>query len=185
VRVFVGHRASVTALAISPDGRYLASGGMSALPFFYTTTTNSIHLHTAEELSIILWDLSSGRQVKSMTGHTSSINSLSFSAESTVLVSGSSDGTVRVWDVLASSTSASDSTALTTIKGRKSGEKSSEQKLAEKMRMASAAQDGGSGDNRAASMTGLLPKASIIEKEILPSYVVSAFCLSFWSPIRD
>lgn len=36
-----------------------------------------------------------------MTGHTSSIHSLSFSAESTVLVSGSSDATVRVWDVLA------------------------------------------------------------------------------------
>lgn len=36
-----------------------------------------------------------------MTGHTSSIHSLSFSAESTVLVSGGSDATVRVWDVLA------------------------------------------------------------------------------------
>lgn len=36
-----------------------------------------------------------------MSGHTSSIHSLSFSAESTVLVSGSSDATVRVWDVLA------------------------------------------------------------------------------------
>jgi transcription initiation factor TFIID subunit 5 len=36
-----------------------------------------------------------------MTGHTSSIHSLSFCAESTVLVSGSADSTVRVWDVLA------------------------------------------------------------------------------------
>lgn len=34
-----------------------------------------------------------------MTGHTSSIHSLSFSAESSLLVSGSSDCTVRVWDV--------------------------------------------------------------------------------------
>ena len=36
-----------------------------------------------------------------MTGHTSAVHSLSFSAESTVLVSGSADSTVRVWDVLA------------------------------------------------------------------------------------
>ena len=34
-----------------------------------------------------------------MTGHTASIYSLAFSAESSVLVSGGSDWTVRCWDV--------------------------------------------------------------------------------------
>jgi transcription initiation factor TFIID subunit 5 len=34
-----------------------------------------------------------------MTGHSSAITSLSFSAESSVLVSGSLDSTVRCWDV--------------------------------------------------------------------------------------
>lgn len=34
-----------------------------------------------------------------MTGHTSVINSISFSACSSILVSGSSDWTVRCWDV--------------------------------------------------------------------------------------
>jgi transcription initiation factor TFIID subunit 5 len=34
-----------------------------------------------------------------MTGHTSSIYSLAFSAESTLLVSGGADWTVRTWDV--------------------------------------------------------------------------------------
>ncbi len=34
-----------------------------------------------------------------MTGHTASIYSLAFSAESTVLVSGGADWTVRCWDV--------------------------------------------------------------------------------------
>jgi len=34
-----------------------------------------------------------------MTGHTSSIYSLAFSAESSVLVSGGADWTVRCWDV--------------------------------------------------------------------------------------
>lgn len=34
-----------------------------------------------------------------MTGHNSAITSLSFSAESSVLVSGSLDSTVRCWDV--------------------------------------------------------------------------------------
>lgn len=34
-----------------------------------------------------------------MTGHTASIYSLAFSAESTLLVSGGADWTVRCWDV--------------------------------------------------------------------------------------
>ena len=37
-----------------------------------------------------------------MTGHTASIYSLAFSAESSLLVSGSADWTVRCWDVKAS-----------------------------------------------------------------------------------
>jgi transcription initiation factor TFIID subunit 5 len=53
----------------------------------------------AEDLSINLWDLSSGKRIKKMTGHTAAIHSLTFSAESNVLVSGGGDWTVRVWDV--------------------------------------------------------------------------------------
>ena len=53
----------------------------------------------ATDLSINLWDLGSGRRVKSMTGHTAPINSLSFSACTTMLISGSADWSVRCWDV--------------------------------------------------------------------------------------
>jgi WD domain, G-beta repeat len=53
-------------------------------------------------MSINLWDIGSGKLIKSMSGHTSSVHSLTFSAESSILVSGSSDCTVRVWDVEAS-----------------------------------------------------------------------------------
>jgi len=52
-----------------------------------------------EDLAINLWDLGSGKRVKKMTGHVSSIYSLAFSAESSLLVSGSADWTVRCWDV--------------------------------------------------------------------------------------
>ena len=66
---------------MSPDGRYLASAG--------------------EDLAINLWDLGSGKRIKKMTGHTSSIYSLAFSGESSMLVSGGADWTVRCWDVKA------------------------------------------------------------------------------------
>lgn len=55
-----------------------------------------------EDLAINLWDLGSGRRIKKMTGHTASIYSLAFSEESSLLVSGGADWTVRCWDVKSS-----------------------------------------------------------------------------------
>jgi hypothetical protein len=47
----------------------------------------------------MLWDLGSGKRLKTMTGHTDFVYSLDFSSDGNVLVSGSADCTVRVWDV--------------------------------------------------------------------------------------
>lgn len=52
-----------------------------------------------EDLAINLWDLGSGKRIKKMTGHKASIYSLSFSAESSLLVSGSADWTMKCWDI--------------------------------------------------------------------------------------
>lgn len=80
VRMFTGHTGNITALACSRDGKLLASAD--------------------DQGSILLWDLAPGRLLKRMRGHgKGGIWSLSWSVESTVLVSGGADGTVRVWDV--------------------------------------------------------------------------------------
>jgi len=81
LRLFTGHTGNVTAIACSPDGRTLASAD--------------------EAGSIILWNLESGRRKKRMRGHgKGGIWSLSWSVESTVIVSAGADKTVRVWDAL-------------------------------------------------------------------------------------
>ncbi|PBP16255.1 WD domain-containing protein, partial [Diplocarpon rosae] len=80
VRVFSGHTDFISALECSPSGKILASADGGG--------------------SIILWDLAKGAQIKRCRGHgKGGIWSLSFSVESTVLVSGGADATVRVWDV--------------------------------------------------------------------------------------
>jgi len=56
-------------------------------------------LFLGEDASVMLWDLGSGKLLKKMVGHKSTIYSLDFSKESSILVSGSADGTVRLWDV--------------------------------------------------------------------------------------
>lgn len=80
VRIFTGHTGNVTALACSNTGKVLASAD--------------------DRGEILLWDLATGRLTKRMRGHgRGGIWSLDWSVESSVLISGGSDGTVRVWDV--------------------------------------------------------------------------------------
>jgi transcription initiation factor TFIID subunit 5 len=79
VRIFTGHTGTVKTVAMSPNGRMMATAG--------------------EDRSIMLWDLGTGKRIKKMTGHTGFIYTLSFSQDNTLLVSGSADCTVRVWDV--------------------------------------------------------------------------------------
>lgn len=80
VRLFTGHMGNVTALSCAPNGKLVASAD--------------------DRGEILLWDLATGRLVKRMKGHArGGIWSLDWSVESSVLVSGGADGTVRVWDV--------------------------------------------------------------------------------------
>jgi transcription initiation factor TFIID subunit 5 len=98
VRMFTGHTCMITALACSNNGKYLASAD--------------------ENGSILIWDLGPGRLLKKMRGHgKGGIWSLSWSSESTVLVSGGADCTVRAWDV----TGAAKEAATTAAGGKADG----------------------------------------------------------------
>ena len=72
-----GHTVGITSASFSPDGATLATAGGK---------------------TVKLWDVFTKEEVVEF-GHTSSVNSVSFSPDGTNLASGSSDGTVRLWNV--------------------------------------------------------------------------------------
>lgn len=76
-----GHHTSVTALAISPDSKTLASASYDDV--------------------IRLWDVSTGQRKGVLRGHTETIRALRFSPNSALLASGSKDKTIRLWNVAA------------------------------------------------------------------------------------
>ncbi len=78
-RLLTGHTGEVFAVAFSPDGRLLASGG--------------------GDQTIRLWEPTTGREVKLLRGHMGSVRALAFSPNSRLLASGSSDTTIRIWEL--------------------------------------------------------------------------------------
>ena len=83
-----GHTGHLGAVAFSPDGKILASGG---------SWSNTAQRYDS---SIRLWDLQTAQSKAILTGHTSGIRSLGFSPDGTILASGSHDESIRLWNTL-------------------------------------------------------------------------------------
>ena len=89
-QIGAGDDGKIYAAALSPDNEWLAVGG------FMATYTGS----NAQEVGAIrLYHFPTGRLAGLLKGHGSVVDSLAFSPDSRFLASGSSDKTVRVWEV--------------------------------------------------------------------------------------
>ncbi|KAG8724331.1 hypothetical protein FRC09_020064 [Ceratobasidium sp. 395] len=73
------YKDSVFSVAVSPDGRWVASGSAG---------------HT-----VCIWDSHTGQIVAGpLVGHTDAVNTVAFSLDNDRVVSGSVDNTIRIWD---------------------------------------------------------------------------------------
>jgi WD40 repeat protein len=121
-RSLSGHTDNIQNLALSPDGKTIASASDDGTVKFWEMegdNSNSIReikdqggwvravvfisdlqIATAgQDKNIKIIDLASGKVVKSLIGHTNLVNSLAIAPTSDLLVSGSYDNTVNLWQI--------------------------------------------------------------------------------------
>ena len=116
---FRGDADLITALTFSPDNNTLASAGLNGsvklwklsnweqigtLPTSATVTDLSFSpdsntLVSTDYESVDLWSIHNGEKVATLTGHKGWVHTADFSPDGATLISGGSDGTLRLWDV--------------------------------------------------------------------------------------
>ncbi len=75
-----GHSRAVKSVDFSHDGTFIVSG--------------------SEDQTLKLWEVSSGREIRTYNGHQSEVNDVLFTPDDNMLISASRDGYIYFWDIL-------------------------------------------------------------------------------------
>ncbi|MFN6527559.1 serine/threonine-protein kinase [Nostoc sp. ChiSLP03a] len=121
-RTLTGHSNPVGSVAISPDGKTLASGSNDntiklwnlatgeqirtltghsdwVISVAFSPDGNTLASGSRGDTTIILWNLATGEQIGTLTGHSNLVISVAISPDGKTLASGSYDNTIKLWNL--------------------------------------------------------------------------------------
>ena len=122
IMLLAGHKAPIYSLKFDPSGEFLASGSSERLIFLWNVYGDCANYNVlaghknavlevhwlpdgqslasaSADKTVALWDANKGKRTKKLAGHTGVVNSVHVARRGEPLVvSGSDDGTVRLWD---------------------------------------------------------------------------------------
>ncbi|MBW4635514.1 MAG: serine/threonine protein kinase [Iphinoe sp. HA4291-MV1] len=115
-----GYTNSILSVAISPDGKILASNNNNTIKLLSLVTgeeictlsghTNMVNFtsfspdgqilaSSSKDKTIKIWNLTTGQPIRTLEGHTNSVHTLAFSHDSKILADGSDDNTIKLWNL--------------------------------------------------------------------------------------
>ncbi len=121
IKTFYGPEHPPRALAVSPDGQFIAVAGEDTRVFIFDAAhgklktiftghsdfvnalafspDGSILVSAGAEDRILLWDMKTGKIGRTLQGHSDEVNALAFNPNGTVLASASADSNVILWNL--------------------------------------------------------------------------------------
>lgn len=121
VRVLKEQSGNVMSFAFTPDSKHVLAASYYDLKYWNLGTGEVVSKFPGEDTHAVysvdvsldgkfalsgdnagtvkLWDIQSGKVLKTFKGHTGTINSVAFSPDGNSALSGSDDGTARLWDI--------------------------------------------------------------------------------------
>jgi RNA polymerase sigma factor (sigma-70 family) len=120
VATLKGHNDKVTSVAISNDGKLVASGSEDETAKIWDVASAAeratLTAHRGEVLTVAfsadgkllassadgtvkLWDVVSGREKATITAHDKKVTSVAINRDGKLVVSGSADGSVKIWEI--------------------------------------------------------------------------------------
>ncbi|AVH62652.1 MULTISPECIES: serine/threonine-protein kinase [unclassified Nostoc] len=94
-----GHSSMVHSVAFSPISPKLSYQGESGKAARTTDHNWGILASGSWDNTIKFWDVNTGKEIRTLIGHTNWVNSVAFSPDGKLLASGSADCTIKLWQV--------------------------------------------------------------------------------------
>jgi WD40 repeat protein len=121
LRTLVGHRYSITGVAMSEDGQIAVSasldgtlkvwnlirgiesitlmGHTDAIRAVAITPDGRLAVSASSDKTLKVWDIEHGKELITLKGHTTSVRAVSITPDGNIAISASFDGTIKIWDL--------------------------------------------------------------------------------------